>query len=368
MTFGETLRQLMAEREISLRKLAKAVPCDPGHLSRISNDRKPPSPELAQRLDELLGAGGALVMASRLRKATNGDLTPEDEERLLLAARKPTRADMTVVDNLATILSAQRRTEDVVGSAPLIEPVRAQVRAVAEMVKEARGPMRAPLLDVGAQWSQFAGWLHANVGRPDRALGYLGMTLEWASERGDRAMVGAVMSWRGYVAERAGQIGPLIGLSQAGQRLRDSVGRVYDLYQESRGHALLGDADEVDRLTSLAAEEAEGQRPENGRPWEYYYFAPGFFTMEHGVAYRILGRTDPSRNAEAVEFLTRGLGELPAEMRESEWAGEFVYQLGRAYLQAREREEAGRLAVELAGLAERIGSERIARQAAALHA
>lgn len=359
----------MAERGVSLRTLAKQVPCDAGHLSKVSHGHKTPSAKLAERLDELLGAEGRLAArrpAKAFRQTLNGDLTPDDEERLRLAAEKPARADLTVVDNLATILAAQRRTEDVVGSGPLIEPVRAQLAAVADMVKEARGGVRGPLLDVGAQWSQFAGWLHASIGRPDQALGHLGTTLEWATERGDQAMVGAVMSWRGYIAERAGQIGPMVGLSQAGQRLRNSVGRVYDLYQEARGQALLGDAGEVDRLTARAAEEAEDLRPDDCRPWEYYYFAPGFFTMEHGVAYRILGRTDPERNAQAVTLLRRGLDELPMAMRESEWAGDFVYQLGRAYRQADETAEAERLAGGLDDLARRIDSERLGRQAAAL--
>ncbi len=40
------------------------------------------------------------------------------------------------------------------------------------------------------------------------------------------------MSWQGYIAERRGHIGTMIGLAQAAQRLRaGSVGRVYDLYE-----------------------------------------------------------------------------------------------------------------------------------------
>ncbi|WP_433229076.1 helix-turn-helix domain-containing protein [Actinomadura formosensis] len=72
-TFGEKLRALMAERQISQRKLAKRVPCDGGHLSKIVNGRKNPSPELAQRLDELLDADGELVTLARARrKASQG--------------------------------------------------------------------------------------------------------------------------------------------------------------------------------------------------------------------------------------------------------------------------------------------------------
>jgi transcriptional regulator with XRE-family HTH domain len=59
--FGKRMRQLMAERNLSLRRLAKIVPCNVGYLSRIMNGLKPPSTQVAARLDELLGANGELL-------------------------------------------------------------------------------------------------------------------------------------------------------------------------------------------------------------------------------------------------------------------------------------------------------------------
>ncbi|WP_067793163.1 Tn3 family transposase [Actinomadura formosensis] len=71
-TFGEKLRALMAERQISQRKLAKLVPCDDGHLSKIANGRKRPSPELAKRLDHLLEADGEAFIADLKQWMTAG--------------------------------------------------------------------------------------------------------------------------------------------------------------------------------------------------------------------------------------------------------------------------------------------------------
>lgn len=364
VTFGEKMRALMAERGVSLRALAKTLPVDPGHLSRISRDLRPPSDEMAAQIDQALGADGELIVLARNSPARPA-LTPDDEERLLLAARRPVRIDPVVIQSLGTVLDAQRRIEDSVGSASLLEPVRAQVAAIACMVAGARGEVRVALLDIAAQWAQFAGWLHASLDRRAEALRHLGTALEWATEIDDRAMIGAVLSWRGHVAERAGEIGPMIGLSRAGQRTRD-MGRVYNLFQEARGHAVLGDADAVERLTATAREEAERRRSEDGRPWEYYYFAPGFFVLEHGTVYRILGRSHLSRNADAVELLTAGLNDLPPHMRGSEWAGEFVYQLGRAHVQAGERAEAANVAEDLDEMARRLGSGWLRGRAAEL--
>ncbi|WP_131738394.1 hypothetical protein [Actinomadura roseirufa] len=294
-------------------------------------------------------------------------LTPDDEERLTLATRRPIRTDLAVIDSLATVLAAQRRLEDAIGSEPLIEPVRAQLGAISGMVANARGPIRTRLLDVAAQWAQFAGWLHTSVERPRQALVFLNRTLAWGTEIDDRQIIGSVMSWQGYIADTRGEIGAMIGLSQAAQRVRrDSVGRVYDLYQEARARALLGETEHVNRLTAMAAQEADEARPDAARPWEYYYFAPGFFGLEHGLTYRILGCSDPAYNGPAIEHLTAGLEGLPADMRKSEWAGDFVYQLARAYEQAGEGQEAARVTAELKEIAAQIGSNRLTRLLAEL--
>ncbi|WP_433231932.1 helix-turn-helix domain-containing protein [Actinomadura formosensis] len=67
MTFGDKMLTLMAERGMSLRKLAKVAHYDSSHLSRVSRGHKPPSQELAARLDELLGAGGELAALAPAR-------------------------------------------------------------------------------------------------------------------------------------------------------------------------------------------------------------------------------------------------------------------------------------------------------------
>jgi tetratricopeptide (TPR) repeat protein len=75
MTFGDKMLALMAEKDLSLRRLAKFVPCDAGYLSKISRDMRVPSVELADRLDHLLQAGGKLAELkppTPVRKAPTG--------------------------------------------------------------------------------------------------------------------------------------------------------------------------------------------------------------------------------------------------------------------------------------------------------
>jgi hypothetical protein len=71
-----------------------------------------------------------------------------------------------------------------------------------------------------------------------------GLSLESAAEAGDDDLTATVLSYKGHVAWLRGQPGPTIGLSQAARRCRHiySGQLAYDVLQEARGHAILGDA------------------------------------------------------------------------------------------------------------------------------
>jgi len=63
--FAAEVRRLMTERGMSLRRLAKAASYDSSYLSKVLSGHKPSSPYLAARLDDTLGAGGAIRDAAQ---------------------------------------------------------------------------------------------------------------------------------------------------------------------------------------------------------------------------------------------------------------------------------------------------------------
>ena len=74
-TFGERVLALAEARGgLSLRELARRVPCDASHLSKVVHGRKRASLRVAARLDDLLEAAGELVA---LADATAPDDGPE---------------------------------------------------------------------------------------------------------------------------------------------------------------------------------------------------------------------------------------------------------------------------------------------------
>ncbi|MEX5709117.1 helix-turn-helix transcriptional regulator [Parafrankia sp. FMc6] len=314
------------------------------------------------------GNGGApQPMASA---GETGFLDGDEEERLRRAVSRPSRVDGRVVASLAAILAEQRSTEDLIGSARLLVPVVAQLGEVERLIGEASGRVRGPLVEIGAQWAEFAGWLHISTGRWTAARSWLDRAAEWAFEVDATTLHATTVSFKGHLVFHLGQLDAAVGLSRAASRdERVWVGqRAYDAHQEARAHALAGRrrpaVEALARGADLAA--AAAADGEAAPAWIYYY-TPEFYALERGWVCRYLGRDDPAYNEEAIVCLTRGLAGL-GDARTSGWAAEFLCHLAAAYLQADSPDLAGTAGIETAAIIAATGSVRLLPRLRRLHA
>ncbi|XVV11624.1 helix-turn-helix domain-containing protein [Actinoplanes sp. CA-131856] len=68
-TFGDLARRLRGTR--SLREAARAAHVDPGHLSRIERDLRPPTVAIARALDTLYDTRGELTAMAEAEAGTS---------------------------------------------------------------------------------------------------------------------------------------------------------------------------------------------------------------------------------------------------------------------------------------------------------
>jgi transcriptional regulator with XRE-family HTH domain len=381
-SFAEALRALMHERDISGRALASLVPCDKGHLSRMTRGLRRPSKGLAARLDELLEAGGglaALVPPARPPRAASrpdrravlarGAVSllglPDALDRLAWAERNPPRLDAAAVAALADVLAGQRRADDMLGSAVIMLPALAQLATIESLVRRAGGAARRPLLDVAQQQAQFTAWLCRNTADPAGAATRHGQTLEWAAELGDRTMIAQALTDKAEMAAYQGEAGVAVGLAQAAQRdPRAAAGqRAMAAMFEARGHAMTGDRAAAERTLNegrrLAA--AFADRPADKRPWSYW-MAPAYFRNHAGITCAYLA-ADPRWHAHAVALLADD-ATAPGL-----WApAQNLAYLAYAHAQARDVTEACAAALKAMDAARLAGSARLTPVLAQVHA
>jgi transcriptional regulator with XRE-family HTH domain len=89
--FSAELRRLRAEHGLSVRELAALVHHGKSYVHELETGRKPPTTDVARRLDDTLGTGG--LLAATLRPPTVDDGEPEIEAMEL--ARRVTASDVS---------------------------------------------------------------------------------------------------------------------------------------------------------------------------------------------------------------------------------------------------------------------------------
>ncbi|MFG3417480.1 multiprotein-bridging factor 1 family protein [Micromonospora sp. NPDC049460] len=326
--FAAELRRLREARGMSLRQLAATVNYGKSLVHQLEIGQTKPTVDVALRLDDALAAQGAL--AGLVVDA------PDGGERLAYVTAHPRRVDAAAAQALAGLLAGYRRLEDAIGSGPIMAPVRAHLDTVTCLLRDAPYDVRPGVVDVAAQWAQFAGWLSIARGEDRAATVWQARALHWATEAGNKDLVATVLSFQGHQAEVRRDLRAMIGLSRAARRDEtvNAALRAYCAGQEARGLAMAG-ADAADVLACLSeASDVSAQAAEEPlSPWGYWY-TPSFFAVQQGIVWRYLGATDSRANDRALELLTVGVEGVNEEAGGADWHGRDLVHLAMAQAQA----------------------------------
>ncbi|WP_157996098.1 hypothetical protein [Thermomonospora amylolytica] len=242
---------------------------------------------------------------------------PEAQDRIEHAAKHPARLDAHTIEAFATMLAGQRRLEDRIGPATLVEPVTAQLPMLAEMLRNAPLKHRTKLAEVISEWATFAGWLHAAVGRDDEAKHLFQRAEELADEGADGTLAATATSFRGYLARLRGHHRAVIRWTAAALHTPGShtSQRAYDSVQLAQGYAALGDLEQMNHYLDQAADLAS--RADEPPPSVYWYNEP-FFHIQIGLAH-----LDAHQHRQAADMIAAGLDAMPREHREAEWVTDY---------------------------------------------
>ena len=249
--FAAEVRRLMAERGISLRGLAKASNYDPSYLSKVLSGHKPSSPYLAARLDDALGAGGAIrdavqqPLSQHARKASTPQRKPSGAVEALQAAMTGDPAGRDIgADGLAELVLHYAHTLAVAPSAAVYGEL-LSARSFAATLLGRSSPRQRPDLTVTA------GWLSSLLAISAADLGDHAAAVVWCADterRGRDASYPELLGWaaltRSLIAWYQGD--PLASAAAAKRGQADgqpgSVAHAKLAAQEMRCQAMLGDA------------------------------------------------------------------------------------------------------------------------------
>jgi transcriptional regulator with XRE-family HTH domain len=247
MDFAARLRALMHERGLGVRALARLVPCDPALISRLANRRQRVSPEMAQRLDDVLEAGGelaALASAAPVRTplATASALEPDDELAALELTRQATASDVgsPVVGQLARAVDELAIAYPGTPPEELLERVRAYLGYTRHLVG-ARATLaeHRSLLVTGGWLSLLAATCLIDLHRDHAAAAHLRTAAQLARETGHAEMGAWCLETRAWQVLTDGDYPRAAELAQAAQRAapRGSSAHIQATAQEGRAYA-----------------------------------------------------------------------------------------------------------------------------------
>jgi transcriptional regulator with XRE-family HTH domain len=236
--FGGELRRLISERGLSLNETARRVPCDRGYLSKVARGCKRPSAELKARLDDVLGAGGALASL---------DAEPDqvDDLGLIELARRAGSSDVggQAVELLAGAADSMCRDYPVMGAAELSARAREHLRYTTGLLgkRMTLGEHRELLVT--------AGWLSAllactlyDAGNRAAARTARTMGRQFAEQAGHGELAAWSFEIGAWFALVEGRYAETVTLSQAGlAHAGVSSAGVQLALQAARGYARMGD-------------------------------------------------------------------------------------------------------------------------------
>jgi transcriptional regulator with XRE-family HTH domain len=295
------LRRLLAERGMSLRDLARHVPCDSGNLSKIARGQKRPSPELAARLDEVLGAGGGI--AALVPAVAPGALGTDLD--LIELARRAEASDL----GSGTLELLNAAVDGMCRDYPGADAVALSARAGQHLRYVTRLLGGRVTLAQHRELLVIAGWLSAliactcyDTGDAMAARTACRMTRQFGSQAAHAVLVAWSFEIAAWFALVEGRYPETVALSEAGLEHAGVTSAGVQLsLQAARGYARMGDTRAGQALQAGRARLDRLPAPEH--PQHHFEFDGAKYEFYVATILTWLGSDDAAAEAHAREVV-----------------------------------------------------------------
>ncbi len=418
--FGAVLRQLRMQAGLSLRELGERSLYDYSRISRVERGEHLIDPKHVPALDRALDAGGLLTLlrslasdqaqpvsynTGRLTGALQVDgidsvklelRTPDgravrvnlsrrelarllaggalsavlpsetlefnDRSRIAKAFTEPHHVDPELLRYFTALLEQHFTADRMLGPRHLVGPVLAQIDVLQRLHQHTRPGTAKATLRLLAQYGEFAGWLHQDLGDIAAAMQWSDRATQWAQAAGDYQLVAYLLVRKSNIALLDSDPPTVIELAAAARMVPGPVSpRLHALaaQQEARGWALCRNIDQFRRHLDEAATLLRDHPHDLDATAPVYLHSYNHDTLDEQSAtgFRACGLA-----ATAVDILERRIATTPDHLRRDH--GHQVVKLANTLLatQQPDPERAAALGLQCVALAMSTGSARIRKE------
>ncbi|MFV2109084.1 helix-turn-helix domain-containing protein [Micromonospora sp. LOL_015] len=297
------LRQLRQQAGLSLRDLAAKAHYAKSYLHDLETGRKTPTPEVADRLDDVLEAGGAL----------SAMLTDDGAHDSAELARRVAATDISssTLAGLEAAVDELAVAYPVTASHVLLPRVRQHLTYVTTLISSGRRmtlDQHRRILVAGGWLSLLTATVLIDLRRTGAAAGHLHTANEMSAHTEHAEIRAWCLETRAWEALTSGEPATALALAEGAQTVAPtgSSAKLQATAQTGRALALLGDRPATgQRLAQLERMVSPLSQPD--RPEHHYRYDPG--KARAYVATTLAWVGDPAAAAEASEGLARLLAE-----------------------------------------------------------
>lgn len=266
-TFGTMLRQLRKAAGLSQPALARLIPTSQASLSRYESGLQAVDPDVAQRLDDVLHADGALLALLPTIDPAHAVIGHDQAALLSQAAIFVYETTPGLSATIEEHTRQFQRLDDYVGGRELYPPM-SRILAAASQACDDDTTALPQLAELG----QIGGWVASDAGeKPTATRHYLDAAK--AAHEGKRLdLAASALSSLAYQmanADNMSERAEAVLLASSVATNADGVGRALLLDRLAWAHARVGDADSTQRVLDQV-DEVFGNAAEPAPSWAYW--------------------------------------------------------------------------------------------------